>query len=208
MKVKVIKDIKFPMGWMIKKGQELEVRACPGLFLMNRPYQVIEGKYMGETIPFDHCILVEKTYSEQEWNEMENHYMKLIDDERRKNNEKSKVALPEEVFKAFESVNKRLRNVNASDDTIYDILLNIRIYGNGAQGDLRTLYDYSMKNPKQYINAIANGYKLENTNITEQVSDLIQEWLNTEYVEDEETDIYLFAERLTEFYKEKLTKTS
>lgn len=116
--------------------------------------------------------------------------------------------LPKNVYEVLERVRERIERVSNNQNDLYITLLNVCRYGAETHGDLHVIREYAMQNPKQYINALANGYKLENTNITEQVSDLIQEWLNTEYVEDEATDIYLFADRLTEFYKEKLTKTS
>lgn len=89
MEVKIIKELKVNKGRLINIGQILPVRYFPdGLLLsVNRSYQVIEGEFSGCTIPKEYCIEInqEKTFSEKEWNDMENHYLKQLDYERQKN---------------------------------------------------------------------------------------------------------------------------
>lgn len=84
MRIKMIQSIRSAVG-PIHKGEILTVRPYPdGSFIkFNRPYQVIEGHFSGATIPLTHCIVLneEKTYTEKEWNDMENHYMSELDKE-------------------------------------------------------------------------------------------------------------------------------
>lgn len=85
MKVKMLKELALKGKHAIPKGAILKVRQLPGQALaLNRPYQIIDGTSMGEVIPLDYCMVLteEKTYTEKQWNDMENHYMKLLDTER------------------------------------------------------------------------------------------------------------------------------
>jgi hypothetical protein len=85
MKIKIIKDLLKTTGGRIKKGDILKVRIFSRVpFEFNAPYQVVEGTYSGIIIPREYCIELpkEKTYTEKEWNDLENHYMKELDKER------------------------------------------------------------------------------------------------------------------------------
>lgn len=116
-----------------------------------------------------------------------------------------KAELPREVFEAFQRIKRSWRNL-VSEDDLNLLLLNINLYG--TSGDTLILKEFAKEHPTEYIKALANGYKPKTDNINEEVSDMIQEWVNTEYVADEATDALLFAERLTSFYKQKLIKIS
>lgn len=87
MKVKLLKDIEFPYlagKISILKGNEFLVR---DVNIFGKPcYQVTDGKYKSLFIQADACeLLDDKMYSEKEWNDMENHYLVLLDKEREKN---------------------------------------------------------------------------------------------------------------------------
>ncbi|MCM3411486.1 hypothetical protein [Metabacillus litoralis] len=84
MKIKIIKDLTVNQGW-IRTGVVLEARLFTTVPIQfNAPYQVIAGKYSGHIIPREYCIELpkERTYSEKEWNELENYYMGELDKER------------------------------------------------------------------------------------------------------------------------------
>lgn len=55
--------------------------------------------------------------------------------------------------------------------------------------------------------AIVNGYRSSEQALEEQVSQMLQEWVEAEYEGDEETDRRMFAKRLTEFIKGELAKS-
>jgi hypothetical protein len=117
-----------------------------------------------------------------------------------------KVPLPKEVFEAFERL-KRTWGQIATQDEMNQILMNAVFI---AQfGDLLVLKQYALKHPTNYMKAIVNGYTLENTDqLTEEVTQMINQWIDTPYDGDEKKDIRLFAEKLTDYYKQKLLKTS
>ncbi|MCM3456570.1 hypothetical protein M3685_21965 [Heyndrickxia oleronia] len=116
-----------------------------------------------------------------------------------------KVELPKDVFDAFERF-KRTGRKYQTEDELNIVLMNVVFIGH--YGDLAILKQFAMKNPTAYIHAIANGYTLKNPDINEEVFELLDNWLSKSYVVDEKTDIRMFAEKLTNFYKQKLLKTS
>lgn len=91
MKVKLIKDTPINEKISICKGQIFEVR--PILLTkffgpIQKGYQIINDncQFMGEFLPVEHCLEQpeEQTYTEKEWNDMENYYLSLLDKEREK----------------------------------------------------------------------------------------------------------------------------
>jgi hypothetical protein len=81
MKVKTMKPIEF-LGHIIPKDFELTVRPFNSMgldFLLVR-----EGNFKGYVIKARDCEVIHpnKTYSEKEWNDMENLYMSLLEKER------------------------------------------------------------------------------------------------------------------------------
>lgn len=144
-------------------------------------YQVIEGIHAGRIICSTECVEI---------------------DEIQKDN---KVLLPQEVYEAFERIkNSWAKHLNKDD--FISMLLNVNTYG--TTGDALVLKKFAATNPYEYVKALANGYKPAQSNIKDEVSQMIHEWLNVEYVDNEKKDIQLFAEKLTNFYKQKLSKTS
>lgn len=86
MKVKMIKDFKIGSSW-VRKNEILKVRLLRKVpFDFNPLVQVIEGTYSGGILSREYFIEVpeEKTYTEKEWNDMENYYMDLLEKERQK----------------------------------------------------------------------------------------------------------------------------
>ncbi|MFJ7756293.1 hypothetical protein ACQKGI_20125 [Peribacillus muralis] len=85
MKVRVIKDFTVNQ-FLIQKGNVYEVRKLQtqNLFQSTWSYQIISGKYSGVLIHPQNAIELKAltTYSEKEWNDMENYYMGLLDQER------------------------------------------------------------------------------------------------------------------------------
>ncbi|GIN38485.1 MULTISPECIES: hypothetical protein [Heyndrickxia] len=117
----------------------------------------------------------------------------------------NKVELPQEVFEAFERV-KACWGRFLTKDQLNSLLLNINV--TGTSGDSLILKEFAAIKPTEYVKALANGYKPQYSTLTDEVSDIIQDWLSREYIEDEATDVRLFAEKLTNFYSQKLSKTS
>lgn len=86
MEVKVIKSIRLK-NIPVESGTVLKVRALSDRILdFNPRYQIIEGLLSGEFIPKECIIRVEeeKKFTEKQWNDMENHYMKQLEDEKAK----------------------------------------------------------------------------------------------------------------------------
>jgi len=84
MKIKVIKDLKLGGIW-IRKNEVYSARIIQRVPIeFNAPYQIIEGSKSGSIIPREYCIELpkEKTYTEKEWNDLENYYMQELDKER------------------------------------------------------------------------------------------------------------------------------
>ncbi|MDF1511079.1 hydrolytic enzyme [Bacillus phage vB_Bacillus_1020A] len=111
MKIKTIKVLRGSKGY-IGKGEEFEARILPSIpFQFNAPYQIIEGEHSGAIIPRENAIEIEneKIYTEKEWNDLENHYLSLLD----KESEKAKRAedLVMELTKKIEPKNKEIEKL-------------------------------------------------------------------------------------------------
>lgn len=202
-KIKIVKDLKVGTFW-IRSGEIFNARLLVTMPVQfNPPYQIIEGRCSGITVPREHCMELpqENTYTEKQWNDMKNHYQTQLENER---NSKI-VEVPQEVFEAFERVKANWGKFLDKND-LCGLLLNIHV--TGTSGDSLILKEFASSNPYEYVKALANGCKPTKTSVTDEVYDILQSWLSTEYVEDEATDIRNFAEKLTNFYSQKLTKTS
>ena len=105
----------------------------------------------------------------------------------------NKVLVPNQVYEAFENVKKTLSHVNEDDLSL--IFLNIFVFG--RSGDLKILKEYAMKDPTKYLHALIYGYT---TDKTEALKTILKNWLSEPYVEDEEKDVEMFAERITRFF--------
>ena len=205
MKIQLIKNYKTGTSH-IAKGTVMTVKKRPRNvwpFFKSNKYQVTLGPHFGLVIPEEYCLELpnKKTYTEEEWFEMKNLYENKLNNLRLN----SSVELPREVYEAFEAVKKSWSKHLTADDFI-SLMLNINLYG--TTGNALVLKKFAAANPIEYVRALANGYKTQHSTITDEVSDIIQDWLSREYIEDEATDVRLFAEKLTNFYKQKLSKTS
>lgn len=82
MKIKLKHPVNLLSGTKIQQGIELPVIKTIKLWFEG--YEVTEGKYQGPFIHPDNCEVIpdKKTYTEQEWNDMENYYLKQLDKER------------------------------------------------------------------------------------------------------------------------------
>ncbi|KYC92240.1 hypothetical protein B4102_3781 [Heyndrickxia sporothermodurans] len=146
-------------------------------------YQVIDGRFSGRVICSTECVVLDE----------------IQDDHR--------VELPLQVFEALERVKRAWRKI-LNKDEMNGFLLNIHANGVGTHGDLPIIRQFAASHPTDYIKALANGYKPKETNITKEVSNMIREYIDAGYAEDKDKDIKKFAEKLTNFFKEKLSKTS
>lgn len=72
-------------GNVLKAGKFFQARKLVEVpFQFNSPFQIIDGEFSGIKVPYENAIEVEneKTFTEKEWNDMENHYMHEFDKER------------------------------------------------------------------------------------------------------------------------------
>lgn len=120
MKVKLIKPVQVSKFVSAKVGEIFKVRHYPDgtLLNLNRPFQVIDGQYSGLLINRDACIEVEeeKQYTEAEWNELKEHYVKEL------NKEKGQAALfqslARELTVQIKQKNKELERANFFIDAL------------------------------------------------------------------------------------------
>ena len=115
-----------------------------------------------------------------------------------------KVELPLEVYKAFEGI-KRTWGKLVVEEEINLLLLQIIHISSENTGDSITLRNFALKHPTKYIQALANGYKLEaESKLVLDVSHRLNEWMSRSYQGSEEQDRLNFAEEITEFIKGEL----
>ncbi len=95
-------------------------------------------------------------YTEKEWNDMENHYMALLDEERARN-EAEIVELPLEVFESFYRLQSEWEK--HIDKQSINLML-LTIMGVHAVGDALVLKKFALENPTTYLKAILHGYRL------------------------------------------------
>lgn len=84
MKIKIVKSIQGPKGLFIKAGKMFQARKLMEVpFQFQPPYQIIDGEFSGIKVPYESAIETEDeiTYTQKEWNDMENHYMHELDKE-------------------------------------------------------------------------------------------------------------------------------
>lgn len=219
MKVKVIKDLKVNGNW-IRKQEELKVRLIGnGPFDFTPQVQVIEGKHSGEYIPRDIFINIpeEKTFTEKEWNDLENHYLNLLDKERNKATNKSenidilqsekkrlenevdearelkKAVLPLEVYEVFIRVNKAWNTLLGKEGTC---LLFLSIVSLRVEGDALVLKKFAIDNPTSYMQAVLNGFALSEEDVDKAE---IRRWYKGALIrEEDKTDPDGFAKEAIE----------
>ncbi|EFV78981.1 hypothetical protein HMPREF1013_00865 [Bacillus sp. 2_A_57_CT2] len=111
MEVKTLKNLNQTTCGQIKKGEVFKVRklGVPSLINPNAwVYQIVEGKHSGSRLAPEFCLEIGniKTFTEQEWNEMENHYMDALDKERQE-----KERAQEMVHKLTEQINNKNKDI-------------------------------------------------------------------------------------------------
>jgi len=110
-----------------------------------------------------------------------------------------KVELPLDVYNAFEGIKRSWGSIVSKDEMN---LLLLNIVHIAQVGDALTLKKYALNNATKYIQAVANGYKLNaETKLVMQVDHMLNAWLEKEYGEDEEQDRLEFAKEITGFIK-------
>jgi hypothetical protein len=116
---------------------------------------------------------------------------------------KERVILPKEIAEAMGKVRRSMREI-ASDQEENILMMQIPFLA--ATGDMLTLKEFALKRPDLYLQAIANGYTTKEENkLTDEVSDLITVWLDTNFEGDEAEDVRSFAGELINFFEEKFT---
>jgi len=117
----------------------------------------------------------------------------------------NKVALPLEVYKAFENLRFTWGKL-VPEEEMNNILLNINSIGRVA-GDTEVLKKFAQEQPTKYMKAIVNGYKVEDeSELVLKVHDLLNKWLDTPYKGEKTKDSMQFAKDLTAYFKEHLAE--
>lgn len=106
MKVEMIKEfVNSKYKLRINKGVVLTVRALgKHPFDLKPDYQIIKGKHLGNIIPYKYFVKVdeeEKIYTEKQWNDKKNHYLKLLETEQK---------VSREAYSENNKLNVELRN--------------------------------------------------------------------------------------------------
>ncbi|MED3792096.1 hypothetical protein P4571_06565 [Niallia alba] len=115
-----------------------------------------------------------------------------------------KVELPLDVYNAFENLNRVWRKLGTKEE-IDLMFMQILFIATDGIPDSMTLKKYAIKNPTKYLQSLVNGYTLENySKVVLEVSQRLNEWMNTTYQGTEEQDRFEFAKEITSFIKEKL----
>ncbi|WP_018664594.1 hypothetical protein [Heyndrickxia acidiproducens] len=118
--------------------------------------------------------------------------------------------VPREIKAALDGVFKNAKDAGWGVKGTYTMLLDIKTWGRGSRQDLGVLRQWAADNPQKYVRALANGYTCEEEErIVLEVFEMLNIWLNNPYEEDDEPeDIRLFARKLTNYFTEKLSKSS
>lgn len=155
-------------------------------------------------------LFIQQTLAEQ-------HYLNLIDKQRkeinalRQENKRlkeipdafKKPVLPEDVGKALSRLNRILGKFLSPKEIKLLLFTSIPIAKNGDQ---LTLRKFALQNPVAYFQAVANGFDIEEPNQTEQVANMISNWMNEPYGnEDVEENIKTFAGKITDFFSKRHT---
>jgi hypothetical protein len=205
VEIKIIKDFQVRNQQMLV-GDIYKARYLPGgpIRIINSPIQVIEGKFSGELVPQEHCILLpkEKAYSEKEWNDMENYYLKELDEAR----EEKKIPVPQEVAEAIE----KARNQNAK----FSILSNFNLldavnralrcnwHGGNCISVIATWISGDMAKRDILLKALVNGYTIEETKeerINKGLKELVETWLDEDSLGSNSKDADQLSTRIKGF---------
>lgn len=110
-----------------------------------------------------------------------------------------KVEVPYEVYCAFKNLERSWRNLLTEKEKAL-LFLNVGFVA--KTGDMLILKEYSQKEPINYIKALANGCvpSRKEQLIKEQLTEMIQHWLDQPYVGNEREDIEHFATQITQFF--------
>ncbi|MEE8669263.1 hypothetical protein AABM27_03550 [Heyndrickxia faecalis] len=187
MKIKTIRIVHLK-NKVIPRGHICKARSYPGwIGLGFPPFQIVDGPYAGETIMPADCIEIKDEIRQAET---------------------TLEVVPKEIKLALDAAFKRFNKATFGETGIYNVLLDINTFGKGSNQELGTLRKWAKENPQKYIKALANGYIAEDNSIIDEVSNMIDIWLGEDYGDDEAADIRSFAEKLTNYFTEKLSKTS
>ncbi len=115
MEVTTLRDLNQTTCGRIKKGEVFKVRKLgnPSLIYPNAwVYQIIEGKHSGSRIPPEFCLEIEgsRTFTEKEWNDMENEYMAALDKEKQEKERAQQMV--RELTAQINNKNKEIEKLN------------------------------------------------------------------------------------------------
>ncbi|APC48978.1 hypothetical protein BME96_12595 [Virgibacillus halodenitrificans] len=110
-----------------------------------------------------------------------------------------RVLVPKKVAEALDYHKEICKGM--SPDTIDMILMSIPF--STVHGHALVLKQFAKQKPTLYLQAIANDYE-PIVDIEEEVEQMLTDWLNKKYVDDEKTDVKNFARVVTNHIKQKL----
>lgn len=111
-----------------------------------------------------------------------------------------KVFIPKEVADALDFHREELWK-HLDQNTVDHMLMYIPSSLNVTEQTL-ILKKFANENPSTYLQAIANGYE-PIRDLKEEVAQMLSDWMNTGYVEDEQTDIKNFANLVTDYIQQQ-----
>ncbi|TYS66345.1 hypothetical protein FZD47_02330 [Bacillus infantis] len=109
--------------------------------------------------------------------------------------EQQKVAVPIEVYQAFERLKRSWSSLMPKEELNF-LFLNIQLIGDF--GDALTLKRFSRDNPTQYAAALAHGWKpQEDVQLAANVKNFLKQWLEDHGASDDPEAQREFANKVT-----------
>ncbi|MEF7566099.1 hypothetical protein V4V35_24205 [Bacillus infantis] len=109
--------------------------------------------------------------------------------------EQQKVAVPIEVYQAFERLKRSWSSLMPKEELNF-LFLNIQLIGDF--GDALTLKRFSRDNPTQYAAALAHGWKpQEDVQLAANVKNFLKQWLEDYGASDDPEAQQEFANKVT-----------
>jgi hypothetical protein len=214
LEVKIIKDFKASGDWF-RKNEKFTVRIAPGLEfsdIFQPSVQVIEGHRSGEIIPYECYItlpessspLERKLQEAKQENLMHRENVRSLTAERdalQKRLDEQKPAIPREVAEAIESVWGRYENNSFPKHVV---LTNWRYLDDLAPAKKGILIAFYKDNPLAYVNALVNGYTIEQApedHLKSGVKAIYLDWLDKPGSGDPDRDAEEMASEIATFVR-------
>lgn len=111
-----------------------------------------------------------------------------------------RMIVPVKVAKAFDYHKKMWKIMNPSDINLMFMAIP---FARVSDRQTLILKKFAHQNPTLYLNAVLHGYK-GHPSLEEELAEMISDWLDKPYVNDEKRDIEQFAEKVTNFFQQQL----